>query len=122
VVAPGSIPRSPGDRVTTDRRDAKRLVRLFAAGELSFAFVPSEADERFRDLVRCVEDARKDLMRSRHRLSKFLLRHGLRFTGRSWTQLQGVGCATLPSMIRSRGARSSTAAPLSRDSCSAAWH
>ena len=57
VVAPGSIPRAPGDRVKTDRRDARRLVRLFAAGELSFAFVPSEADERFRDLVRCIDDA-----------------------------------------------------------------
>lgn len=86
VVAPGSIPRSPGDRVKTDRRDAMRLVRLFAAGELSFAFVPSEEDERFRDLVRCIDDARKDLMRSRHRLSKFLLRRGLRFAGRAWTQ------------------------------------
>jgi len=85
VIAPGSIPRAPGDRVKTDRRDAKRLVRLFAAGELSFAFVPSETDERFRDLVRCIDDARKDLMRSRHRLSKFLLRRDLRFTGRSWT-------------------------------------
>jgi transposase len=86
VVAPGSIPRAPGDRVKTDRRDAKRLVRLFAAGELSFAFVPSEEDEHFRDLVRCIDDARKDLMRSRHRLSKFLLRRGLRFPGRQWTQ------------------------------------
>jgi len=86
VVAPGSIPRAPGDRVKTDRRDAKRLVRLFAAGELGFAFVPSEADERFRDLVRCIEDARKDLMRSRHRLSKFLLRRGVRFPGKAWTQ------------------------------------
>jgi transposase len=86
VIAPGSIPRAPGDRVKTDRRDAKRLVRLFAAGELSFAFVPSEADERFRDLVRCIDDARKDLMRSRHRLSKFLLRRGLRFGARQWTQ------------------------------------
>ncbi len=85
VIAPGSIPRAPGDRVKTDRRDAKRLVRLFAAGELSFAFVPSESDERFRDLVRCIDDARKDLMRCRHRLSKFLLRHDLRFSGRSWT-------------------------------------
>jgi len=72
--------------VKTDRRDAKRLVRLFAAGELSFAFVPSEADEQFRDLVRCIDDVRKDLMRSRHRLSKFLLRRGLRFSGRQWTQ------------------------------------
>ncbi|GAC1326619.1 MAG: IS110 family transposase [Thermoleophilaceae bacterium] len=86
VIAPGSIPKAPGDRVKTDRRDAKRLARLFAAGELSFAFVPSEADEHFRDLVRCVDDARKDLMRSRHRLSKFLLRRGLRFPHRAWTQ------------------------------------
>jgi transposase len=89
VIAPGSIPKAPGDRVKTDRRDAKRLVRLFAAGELSFAFVPSEADERFRDLVRCIDDARRDLMRSRHRLSKFLLRRGLRFAGRAWTQSHG---------------------------------
>src|SRR5215218_7158271 len=86
VIAPSSIARASGDRVKTDRRDAKRLVRLFAAGELSFAFVPSEADERFRDLVRCIDDARKDLMRSRHRLSKFLLRRGMRFAGRQWTQ------------------------------------
>src|SRR5215208_6730365 len=86
VIAPGSIPRAPGDRVKTDRRDAKRLVRLFAAGELSFAFVPSEEEERFRDLVRCIDDARKDLMRSRHRLAKFLLRRGLRFAARAWTQ------------------------------------
>lgn len=89
VIAPGSIPKAPGDRVKTDRRDAKRLVRLFAAGELSFAFVPSEADERFRDLVRCIDDARRDLMRCRHRLSKFLLRRGLRFPGRAWTQPHG---------------------------------
>jgi transposase len=86
VIAPGSIPKASGDRVKTDRRDATRLVRLFAAGELSFSFVPSEEAERFRDLVRCIDDARKDLMRSRHRLSKFLLRRGLRFPGRAWTQ------------------------------------
>jgi transposase len=86
VIAPGSIPKAPGDRVKTDRRDAKRLVRLFAAGELSFSFVPSVEEERFRDLVRCIDDARRDLMRCRHRLSKFLLRRGLRFPGRAWTQ------------------------------------
>src|SRR5829696_6342772 len=66
-----------------------RPVRAVAAGELSFAFVPSEEEERFRDLVRCIDDARKDLMRSRHRLSKFLLRRGLRFPGRAWTQPHG---------------------------------
>jgi transposase len=85
VIAPGSIPKAPGDRVKTDRRDATRLARLFAAGELSFVFVPSEEQERFRDLVRCIDDARKDLMRARHRLSKFLLRRGERFAGRAWT-------------------------------------
>jgi transposase len=87
VAAPGSIPRSPGDRVKTDRRDAVRMVRLLAAGELRFAFVPSVADERFRDLVRCIEDVRGDQMRARHRLSKFLLRRGERYPGprAGWT-------------------------------------
>jgi transposase len=88
VAAPGSIPKGAGDRVKTDRRDAVRLVRLLAAGELSFAFVPSVADECFRDLVRCIEDARGDLMRARHRLSKFLLRRGQRYPGPggAWTK------------------------------------
>jgi len=87
VAAPGSIPKGPGDRVKTDRRDAARLVRLLAAGELRFAFVPSVADESFRDLVRCIEDVRGDLMRARHRLSKFLLRRGERYPGPggAWT-------------------------------------
>lgn len=81
VVAPGSIPKGSGDRVKTDRRDAIRLARLLAAGELSFAFVPSVEDERFRDLVRAIEDIRGDLMRARHRLGKFLLRRGERYEG-----------------------------------------
>jgi transposase len=87
VVAPGSIPKGSGDRVKTDRRDAIRLARLLAAGELSFAFVPSVADEQFRDLVRAIEDVRGDLMRARHRLGKFLLRRGERYPrpGGAWT-------------------------------------
>jgi transposase len=86
VIAPGSIPKGPGDRVKTDRRDAIRLVRLLAAGELGFVFVPTVEDEAFRDLVRCIEDVRGDLMRARHRLSKFLLRRGERYTdGSSWS-------------------------------------
>jgi transposase len=87
VVAPGSIPKGSGDRVKTDRRDAIRLVRLLAAGELGFAFVPSVADEQFRDLVRAIEDVRGDLMRARHRLGKFLLRRGERYPGpgAAWT-------------------------------------
>jgi transposase len=87
VVAPGSIPRGSGDRVKTDRRDAVRLARLLAAGELRFVFVPSVADEQFRDLTRAIEDVRGDLMRARHRLGKFLLRRGERYggPGGAWT-------------------------------------
>jgi transposase len=87
VAAPGSIPKGSGDRVKTDRRDAIRLARLLAAGELSFTFVPSVQDERFRDLVRAIEDIRGDLMRARHRLGKFLLRRGERYPGpgASWS-------------------------------------
>jgi transposase len=87
VVAPGAIPRAANDRVKTDRRDAVRLARLLAAGELRFVFVPSVQDEHFRDLVRCIEDVRGDLMRARHRLGKFLLRHGERYPGpgSAWT-------------------------------------
>jgi transposase len=100
VVAPGSIPKGSGDRVKTDRRDAIRLVRLLAAGELSFAFVPTVADEAFRDLIRCIEDLRGDLMRARHRLSKFLLRRGHRYE-------QGLeqtvpGCSHAPTVGRLR--------------------
>ena len=86
VAAPGSIPKRVGDRVKTDRRDAIRLVRLLAAGELRFAFVPTGQDEHFRDLVRCIEDLRGDLMRARHRLGKFLLRQGERYPG-PWQHL-----------------------------------
>jgi transposase len=88
VAAPGLIPRAPSDRVKTDRRDAERLARLLAAGELRFVHVPTVPQERFRDLLRCREDLRGDLMRSRHRLSKFLMRHGLRYEGpgHNWTE------------------------------------
>ena len=88
VCAPGLIPRASGDRVKTDRRDAERLARLLAAGELSFVRVPTVEEEAFRDLARCREATRSDLMRARHRLSKFLLRREIEFDGpgRAWTQ------------------------------------
>jgi transposase len=87
VVAAGKVPRASGDRVKTDRRDAERLARLLAAGELRFAFVPTIADEQFRDVIRAIEDVRGDLMRARHRLGKMLLRRDLRWTGpnHAWT-------------------------------------
>jgi transposase len=87
VCAPGSIARKPGARIKTDRRDAERLVRLLAAGDLSFVRIPTVEEEQFRDLARCREAARGDLMRARHRLSKFLLRREIEFEepGGTWS-------------------------------------
>jgi transposase len=85
VAAPSKIPRASGDRVKTDRRDAERLARLLRLGELVPVRVPSPDEEAARDLVRAREDARGDLMRARHRLSKLLLRHGLVYEASAWT-------------------------------------
>src|SRR2546422_3927681 len=88
ICTQGSARRQPGDRVKTDMRDAERLARLLAAGELSFVRIPTVEEERFRDLIRAREDIRADLMRARHRLSKFLLRRELRYqrAGRAWSR------------------------------------
>jgi transposase len=85
VAAPSKIPRASGDRVKTDRRDAERLARLLRLGELVPVRVPEPHEEAARDLVRAREDARGELMRVRHRLSKLLLRHGLVYDGSAWT-------------------------------------
>ncbi len=86
VAAPSKIPRGPGDRIKTDRRDAEHLVRLLLAGRLHPVRVPGDQEEALRDLVCAREVVRVDLMRCRHRLSKLLLRHGIRFEeGRAWT-------------------------------------
>src|SRR5437764_8046132 len=87
VAAPSKIPRGSGDRVKTDRRDAEHLVRLLLAGKLHPVRVPGPEEEALRDLVRAREAMRVDLMRCRHRLSKLLLRHGIRFDdGAAWTE------------------------------------
>ena len=87
VAAPSLIARSPAGRGRkSDASDAEQLARLLRRGELVGVRVPDEADEAARDLVRAREDARADLMRARHRLSKLLLRHGLLYEGgRAWT-------------------------------------
>ena len=86
VAAPGKIPRAAGDRIKTDRRDAEHLVRLLLAGKLHAVRVSGDEEEALRDLVRAREAVRLDLMRCRHRLSKLLLRHGIRFDdGHAWT-------------------------------------
>jgi transposase len=79
VAAPGKIERPAQDRVKTDVRDAERLVRLLMIDALCAVRVPTGEEEALRDLVRAREDLRGDLMRARHRLSKLLLRHDIRF-------------------------------------------
>jgi transposase len=89
VVAPSLVPVKAGDRVKTDRRDATKLARSFRAGDLTPVWVPDAAHEALRDLVRAREDAKQDQHRARHRLSKFLLRHGRRppeDVKKNWTQ------------------------------------
>lgn len=88
VVAPTLVPTKPGDRIKTDRRDAEKLARCHRASDLTAVWVPDAAHEALRDLVRAREAAKTDQLRARHRVSKFLLRHGIRPpTGaKPWTQ------------------------------------
>jgi len=83
VCAPSLIPKKPGERVKTDRRDAARLVRSLRAGDLSAVYVPDVKDEAFRDLARAWASARDDLRHARQRLKSFLLTHGIHYVGRA---------------------------------------
>jgi transposase len=86
VIAPALIPRKPGERVKTDRRDARKLCEMLQAGLLTEVQAPTEEAESLRDLSRCREDLTQDLMRARHRLSKLLLRRNIRYMGaKNWT-------------------------------------
>jgi len=87
VVAPALIPRKPGLRIKTDRRDAISLAKLFRSGELTAVWVPDAEREAIRDLVRCRGDFKAAERRAKQRLGAFLLRHGKVYTGRSrWTK------------------------------------
>jgi transposase len=88
VVAPTLVPVKAGDRVKTDRRDATKLARSYRSGDLTPVWVPDAAHEALRDLVRARLAAKRDQLRHRHRLAKFLLRHGRRPPAgiRGWTQ------------------------------------
>ena len=87
VVAPSLIPKKSGDRVKTDRRDAKTLSRLHRAGELTPVWVPDKEQEAMRDLTRAREDMKAMERHAKQRLGAFLLRHGKIYPGRSkWTQ------------------------------------
>jgi transposase len=83
VVAPSLIPRKPGERIKTDRRDARSLARLSRAGELTAVWVPEEEQEAMRDLSRAREDMKAMERQARQRLYALLLRHGKRFPGRT---------------------------------------
>jgi len=89
VIAPSLIPRKPGDRVKTNRRDARQLAQLLRANLLTTVHPPTEAEEAVRDLCRARDDARRDLMRARHRLTKLLLRRGRIYVGTAWTKVHG---------------------------------
>jgi transposase len=86
VIAPSLVPKTAGDRVKTDRRDAVKLARFLRSGDLTEVHVPEAATEAMRDLERSRDDAKKAERVSRHQLSKFLLRHGRRYEGKTaWT-------------------------------------
>lgn len=86
VAAPSKLNRAPGDRVKTDAKDALLLAQLLQVGQITGIRVPSLTEEAARDLVRVREDVRGDLMRTRHRVSKMLLRHGhVYYGGKAWT-------------------------------------
>lgn len=87
VVAPSLIPTKKGDRVKTDKRDARKLARTHRSGDLTAVHIPDQADEVLRDLCRARTDAVDDSVRNRQRLLSFLLRNGHTYTGRSnWTE------------------------------------
>jgi transposase len=103
VVAPSLVPVKAGDRVKTDRRDAERLARCYRAEDLTAVWVPDAEHEALQDLVRAGEAAKKDQVRARHRLGKFLLRHGRRRPEHitlQWTAGTSRSCRPSPSSRR----------------------
>lgn len=87
VVAPSLVPQKHGDRVKTDSRDAAKLARFLRSGDLTPIHVHDEASEAMRDLERARDDAKNAERVARQHLSKFLLRHGRRYSGKTtWTQ------------------------------------
>jgi transposase len=95
VVAPSLIPKKPGDRIKTNRRDAVTLARLFRAGELTSVWLPDAVHEAVRDLVRARDTAAADVRKKRQRLLSFLLRHGRIYSGsKHWTRAHARWLAT----------------------------
>jgi transposase len=95
VIAPALVPRKPGERIKTNRRDARKLAELLRAGLLTEVRPPTAEEEAVRDLCRARDDAREDLQRCRHRVSTFLLRRGVHYYARPWTPAHRRWLATL---------------------------
>ena len=109
MIAPSLVPTKAGDRVKTDRRDAEKLARCYRAGELTAVWVPDAAHEALRDLVRAREAAKKDQLKARHRLGKFLLRHGRRAGRNEGVDQKASGVDQEPRSLRPAGAGSHAA-------------
>ena len=87
VIAPSLIPIKPGERIKNDRRDARNLLMHFTSDQLTVVAPPNQQEEAAREITRCREAAQKDRGRSRHRILKFLTRHGYQYKdGKHWTQ------------------------------------
>jgi transposase len=121
VIAPSLIPTAPGDRITTDTGDCRRLARLHRAGELVAIGIPTPAEEAVGDLCRTRADMVEDLTRARNRLGKFLLGHGRVWRGGSaWTHQQEawLGPArSLSTSVRQVSQEIAEAAPVGRGAC-----
>lgn len=83
LAAPSLIPKKPGDRIKTDRRDARNLSLALRAGTLTMVHIPTPEQEQFRDVVRAWQQTKRDVTSARQRLKAFLLRHDVRYTGRA---------------------------------------
>jgi len=98
VIAPSLIPQQPGHRRKHDRYDARQLARYYRNGELTPVRIPTEAEERVRDLVRCRTTFQRELLRARHYVLKFLTRRGVRYTAGKchWTRAHQAWLGQLP--------------------------
>lgn len=102
VIAPALMPRRAGDRIKTDRRDATQLAILYRAGALTRMHIPTEQEEAVRDLLRCREDIRADLLRAHHRLWKFFLRHAAASPAPNGRGAARMTCGSAPTPGRCR--------------------
>jgi len=104
VIAPSLIPRAPGDRIKTNKRDACKLATMYAAGLLHTVRVPNQEEETVRALVRLRTDLTGDMTRAKNRILKYLATLGYNYSGRTWTQahrawLAGLSLEVLPRLI-----------------------